>query len=74
METTTPSGNGNPIDVPTMAAQNAPIRNWPLAPMLNRPARKPKATDNPAKISGVAALSVLAMALGPPRAPSSMAL
>ena len=31
-----------------------PIRNWPWAPMLNRPALKPSATDSPARTSGAA--------------------
>ena len=52
--------------VPTIAAQNPPISSCPLAPMLNRPALKPMATESPVKISGVAALSVFAMALGLP--------
>ena len=56
-----------------MAAQKAPTRNWPFAPMLNRPARNPKATARPAKISGVAEFSVLAIALGLPSEPSSSA-
>ncbi|CAH0327641.1 hypothetical protein SRABI128_06308 [Microbacterium sp. Bi128] len=31
---------------------------WPCAPMLNRPARKARATPRPAVISGVAMVSV----------------
>ncbi len=31
---------------------------WPCAPMLNRPARKARPTDSPARISGVALFSV----------------
>ena len=42
---------------------SAPIRNWPWAPMLNRPALKPSATDRPPRISGVACTSVLTIAL-----------
>ncbi len=66
-------GNGIPAIVPTMAAQKPPISSCPLAPMLNRPALKPTATERPVKISGVAALRVFAIALGLPRAPSSIA-
>ena len=66
-------GKGNPGIVPTRAAQNAPTSSWPLAPMLNSPARNANATDKPAKISGVAELSVLAIAFGLLSDPSSSA-
>ncbi len=47
---------------PTHAAQVAPIISWPAAPMLKRPARKARATERPAKMSGVASTSVRLMA------------
>ena len=42
----------------TPAAAAAPASSWPSAPMLNTPARKAIATDNPVRISGVARTSV----------------
>src|SRR5581483_11876858 len=52
-------GPGSPVNEnPTSAAAIAPAFNWPSAPMLNRPARNPRATASPAKISGVAATTV----------------
>ena len=41
---------GQRVDTPTAAAARAPIRNWPCAPMLNRPARKARPTPSPARI------------------------
>ena len=39
--------------VPTQAATVAPTRSWPSTPMLNRPARKAKATASAAPMNGV---------------------
>ena len=41
----------------------APSRNWPWPPMLNRPALKPRPTDRPPRMSGVASASVLTIAV-----------
>ena len=39
---------------PIQPAIMAPPMNWPVAPMLNMPARKASATARPARMSGVA--------------------
>ena len=67
------SGGASLSAAPTATAASAPIRNWPWAPMLNRPALKPRPTDRPPRISGVAATSVLTMAVLAAEAPSSRA-
>ena len=57
------SAAGRAAATPTATAPSAPIRNWPWAPMLNRPALKPRPTDSPARTSGAVSTSVLTMAL-----------
>jgi hypothetical protein len=52
---------------PTQPAHVAPMMSWPVAPMLNSPARNASATDNPARASGVASTSVRPMAACVPR-------
>ena len=47
------TGGWSATATPTATAPRAPIRNWPWAPMLNRPALKPSATDSPPRMSGV---------------------
>ena len=54
---------------PTATAPNAPIRNWPWAPMLKRPALKPTPTARPPSRSGVAATRELTIAEGEPNEP-----
>ena len=44
--------------IPTAAPRMAPTFIWPSAPMLNRPALNPRATESPTKISGVAVTMV----------------
>ena len=51
-----PGGQAN--ENPAIEATMAPTLIWPSAPMLNNPARKPRATERPPKISGVAVSSV----------------
>src|SRR6476659_6295704 len=60
---------------PVPAPATAPIRNWPWAPMLNKPALKPTPTASPPRLSGPAWTSVLTRPLTLPRrpAPSSIA-
>ncbi len=41
------SGAGRVTAAPAAAANRAPIRYWPSAPMLNRPILKPRATARP---------------------------
>ena len=43
---------------PIQPAIIAPPMNWPVAPMLNRPARKARATASPVRMSGVALTTV----------------
>jgi len=62
-----------PNATPTVTAPRAPTRNWPPAPMLNRPALKPRATDNPARTSGTLATKVLITLSGLPSDPSMRA-
>ena len=45
---------GRLSEKPTHTAASAPMIIWPLPPMLNRPARKPKARPNPEMIRGIA--------------------
>ena len=52
-----------------MVASRPPMSIWPSAPMLNRPARKPMATESPVRISGAAATRVSDQALTDPKAP-----
>ena len=56
------------------AAHSAPSRNWPWAPMLNRPPLKPMPTARPARTSGVALTSVLTIEFSEPTEPCSSAL
>ena len=50
---------GRPFqEEPTHTAMMLPTVYWPWAPMLNRPARKAKATARPTRISGQVATSV----------------
>ena len=50
-----------------------PMSIWPLAPMLNRPAWKPTATAKPARISGLARVSVSDSAAQLPKEPRNNA-
>ena len=61
------------VATPVAAAASPPIRNWPWAPMLNRPALKPMPTARPASTSGVACTRVLMMALNEPTEPATRA-
>jgi hypothetical protein len=45
-------------DEPTQTATTAPTMNWPLPPMLKRPALNANATARPVRISGVVMSSV----------------
>ena len=45
---------GRLSEKPTHTAASAPAIIWPLPPMLNRPARKPKARPRPEMINGIA--------------------
>ena len=55
-------------------AHSAPSRNWPCAPMLNRPPLKPMPTARPARISGVALTSVLTIEFSEPTDPCQQRL
>ena len=59
--------------VPTTTAPSTPIRNWPWAPMLKRPALNPKATESPPSTSGVVTTSELMIAFQLPSEPCSRA-
>ena len=49
-----PSPAGDPESAePATAMAKAPAITWPSAPMLNSPARSPRATESPVKMSGV---------------------
>jgi hypothetical protein len=45
-------------DEPTQTAAIDPTMYWPWPPMLNRPARKAKATASPVRMSGAVMMSV----------------
>ena len=62
-------GGWSATATPTTTAPRAPMRNWPPAPMLKRPALKPRATDSPASTRGTVSSSVLTMALRLPTDP-----
>ncbi len=70
---TATNGEASRSGTPTMTAPRTPIRNWPWAPMLNRPALKPKATDRPPSTSGVVTTSELTIAFQLPSEPWSSA-
>jgi len=55
------NGFGTSTRSPTTVASTPPISTWPGVPMLNKPVRNAKATDNPVRMSGVAVASVLPM-------------
>ncbi len=62
--------SGRPVNVkPARTASMPPMSSWPSPPMLNRPARKARATARPVKISGVASVRVWEMARSDPTDP-----
>ena len=56
---------------PTATAEIVPMMNCPDAPILNRPALKATATDNPVRISGVILRMVVAHPRALPKAPEN---
>ena len=62
--------SGRPVKVkPARTASMPPMSSWPSPPMLNRPARKARATASPVKMSGVASVSVCEIARSDPTDP-----
>jgi hypothetical protein len=59
---------------PTYPAASAPTSIWPVAPMLNRPARNAIVTPSPAQISGADRSSVRWSDEPDPTAPRTSAL
>ena len=65
----TPGTSSIQLQVPAQAATRPPTSSWPSAPMLNRPARKAKASASADPMNGTARAIEAATRSHPPTMP-----